>query len=172
MDTPVGIAIVIIVIIALLLLAYLVITYYKTQETKTKSKTKRSSFDKLNEHLDAAQQKILEEKDPLVNESNTNYDHTNEMMGQGVKQALDNTINNFLQNITGETAQTKKLIRNSVKDARTQFEMRQNESHNALAECSGEVVEKVGTGEVEDDISHVKVRVCKWYISCRTSPQR
>ncbi len=170
METMIGIAIVIIA--ALLLLAYFAINHYKAQEKKKKSKTKRSSFEKLNGHLDAAQQKILEGKDPLVNESNTNYDHTNEMMGQGVKQAQDNTIDNFLQNITGETAQTKKLIRNSVKDMRTQFKMRQNESHNALAECSGEVVEKVGTGEVEDDISHVKVRVSKWYISCRTSPQR
>ena len=160
---------------ALLLLAYWVITrFYKPQEIKkTKKETEKSQFDKLNGHIDAAQKKILEGQDPQVNEGNTNYDHTNEITVQGrnqVMQALDNAIGKFLQNITGETAQTQKSIQNSVKDARTQFEMRQKESSNAVAECSGEVVEKVGTGEVENDISSVKVRVCKWFISCRTQP--
>ncbi len=167
METMVGIAIAIVVII---IIALLLLVYYKPWETKTDTTTKKSSFDKLNERIDAAQKKILEGKDPQVKQGNTiSYDHTNVIMGQErthVMQALDNAIGKFLQNMTWETEQTQRSIRNSVQDARTQFEMRQNESRNAVAECSGEVVEKVATGEVEDDISSVKVRVCKWFISC------
>ena len=166
------------VLAVLLLAAYFVNTTYtatKVREIydmqKEYQKEIVDNFSQLSEHIDEAQQKLLEGQDTLLNESRTHYDFTIQKIGEAetqAKQALNNAIDNILQTITGETAQTQELIRNSFEDVRTQFEMGQNESRKIMTECFGEVVEKIGTvtTEVKESISHVKIRVCSFCLVC------